>query len=117
MKNIRRHLNARKNDGMVPQHLKRPRPKRCGRPAYCRAWPRTGNPYAKLTSVSHFGKDSRMPPIAGPEYDTITASVNKAAAIAKSAFLIHAEMRSLKESHHHELPELRKRISRRREIL
>lgn len=102
---------------MAPQHLKRPRPKRCGRPAYCRAWPRTGNPYAKLTSFSHFSKDSRMPPIAGPEYDTISASVNKAAAIAKSALLIPAEMPSLKGSHHHELPELRKRICRRREIL
>ncbi len=117
MKNIRRHLSARKNGGMAPQHLKRPRPKRRHRPAYCRAWPRTGNPYAKLTSVSHFGKDGRMPPIAGPEYDTISASVNKAAAIAKSALLIPAEMPSLKGSHHHELPELRKRICRRRKIL
>ncbi|MDR4059995.1 MAG: hypothetical protein Q3W81_00650, partial [Slackia sp.] len=58
-----------------------------------------------------------MPPIAGPEYDTISAAVNKAAAIAKSALLIPAEMPSLKGSHHHELPELRKRICRRREIL
>lgn len=101
---------------MAPQHLKRPRPKRCGRPAYCHAWPRTGNPYAKLTSVSHFGKDSRMPPLASPEYDTISTTVNKAATIAKSALLIPAEMPSLKGSRH-ELPELRKRICRRREIL
>lgn len=27
MKNIRRHLSARKNDGMAPQHLKRPQAK------------------------------------------------------------------------------------------
>lgn len=27
MKNIRRHLSARKNGGMAPQHLKRPQAK------------------------------------------------------------------------------------------
>lgn len=27
MKNIRRHLSARKNGGMAPQHLKRPQDK------------------------------------------------------------------------------------------
>lgn len=27
MKNIRRHLSARKNGGMAPQHLKRPQTK------------------------------------------------------------------------------------------
>ena len=96
MKNIRRHLSARKNDDMAPQHLKQPSIHIAGTATGWHLWLLAGRPYAKLTSVSHFGKDSRMPPIAGPEYDTISASVNKAATIAKLALLIPAEMPSLK---------------------